>query len=204
MTEGNGAAKPTSLNLELLIKLMKLTTSNIDAEALLALRKANEQLSKLTTQGKPADWETLLRGKVTLIADPFAFLPPSPGPTINRPSPGFTPKAPPPPPRPAPPPQYTCTSCNGIFTHGGYRPPYGSGNSSDHFCSKLCLEQKYPPLHCSVCHKSYSQGTGFRPTFGPGALALFCSKTCHDRKHPPYQMPKRGSAARKRPSLGDL
>lgn len=57
----------TSLNLELLIKLLKLTTSSNDGEALLASRKANEVLGKFG-----GDWEALLRGKVTVIADPFA------------------------------------------------------------------------------------------------------------------------------------
>jgi len=53
-------------NLPMLIKLLKMTTSSNDAEALLAIRKANEQLKKFG-----GDWETLLRGKVTIIGDPF-------------------------------------------------------------------------------------------------------------------------------------
>jgi hypothetical protein len=55
-------------NLSLLIKLLKLTASQNDAEALMAIRKANEQLSKFG-----GDWERLLRSHVTIIgADPFA------------------------------------------------------------------------------------------------------------------------------------
>jgi hypothetical protein len=42
-------------NLTLLIKLLKMTTSSHDAEALLAIRKANEQLAKFG-----GDWERLL------------------------------------------------------------------------------------------------------------------------------------------------
>ena len=52
--------------LELLIKLMKMTDAE-DNIALIAIRKANGHLSKLG-----ADWESLLRGKVRVIADPFA------------------------------------------------------------------------------------------------------------------------------------
>jgi hypothetical protein len=98
-------------NLELIIKLLKMTTSQTDAEALVALRKANAQLAK-----SGADWETLLRGKVTIVEDPFKnFTVPSgyakptvpqprtPPPTYNPPPtmrPQYTP--PPPKPRPAP------------------------------------------------------------------------------------------------------
>lgn len=57
-------------NLGLLIKLLKMTTSANDAEALMAMRKANEQLAKFG-----GDWESLLRGKVTIIAEPFAEVP---------------------------------------------------------------------------------------------------------------------------------
>ncbi len=56
--------------LDRLIKLLKMTTSSSDGEALVAMRKANEKLSELG-----GDWEKLLRGKVTVIADPFANVP---------------------------------------------------------------------------------------------------------------------------------
>jgi hypothetical protein len=93
MTTQSGNGK-TSLNLELLIKLLKMTTSSNDAEALLASRKANEQLLKFG-----GDWEALLHGKVTVIADPFTAPPPTVEQTTRRAAP-----PPPPPPRPAPPP----------------------------------------------------------------------------------------------------
>lgn len=57
-------------NLGTLIKCLKMTTSSHDGEALIAIRKANEQLQKFG-----GDWETLLRGKVTVIGDPFAAVP---------------------------------------------------------------------------------------------------------------------------------
>jgi len=91
-------------NLELLIKLMRLTTSSTDAEALMAIRKANEQVSKFG-----GDWDTILRGKVkvTVIGDPFKNLSTpagfKPAPSHNA---GFHagntvgPGAPPPPPPP--------------------------------------------------------------------------------------------------------
>jgi hypothetical protein len=93
-------------NLPLLIKLLKMTTSPHDGEALLAVRKANEQLVKFG-----GCWEALLRGKVTIIADPFAneaCPPPPPDRKPAPPAPPRPPRQPPPftaPPRPAPPPK---------------------------------------------------------------------------------------------------
>lgn len=66
MTGNGSVATNDPPNLGLLIKLMKLTTSTNDAEALAALRKANEQLAKFG-----GDWERTLRGKITVIGDPF-------------------------------------------------------------------------------------------------------------------------------------
>jgi len=53
-------------NLGKLIKLLKMTTSTNDNEALMFVRKANDELKKFG-----GDWDTLLRGKVTVIGDPF-------------------------------------------------------------------------------------------------------------------------------------
>ncbi len=80
-------------NLTLLIKLLKLTTSSSDAEALSAVRKANEQLLKFG-----GDWETLLRGKVTIIGDPFTGVE-APREATTSPRPAYQP----PPPSPTPP-----------------------------------------------------------------------------------------------------
>jgi hypothetical protein len=97
---------PTAINLELLIKLLKLTSSSNDGEAIVAMRKANQQVEKVG-----GDWETLLRGKVTIIADPFAGGPasPIPDPIVGNGN-GWRP-----PPRPAAPPQYQ--------TQRTYNPP---------------------------------------------------------------------------------
>ena len=64
---------PSVLNVELLIKLMGMTTSSVDGEALAALRAANRLL--ITNGG--GSWDTLLRGKLAPI-DPFASLPEPP------------------------------------------------------------------------------------------------------------------------------
>lgn len=97
-------------NLGLLIKLMKMTTSNVDHEALLAIRKANEQLVKFG-----GDWEALLSGKVTVIGDPFEKVPAPPpreertgdwGDARRAPAPPHRPQ-PKPAPQPAPTPRYT-------------------------------------------------------------------------------------------------
>ena len=97
--------------LELLIKLMNMTRSE-DNITLVAIRKANAHLAKLGT-----DWESVLRGKVKIIADPFAsinipkdamnpnrnsdYRPPAPAkPEPYTPPPAYTPR-----PRTAPPPR---------------------------------------------------------------------------------------------------
>lgn len=91
---------PQAKELTLLCKLLKMTTSNNDGEALVAIRKANEQLAKVG-----GDWEKLFFGKVTVIADPFENLrkpPPAKAPygDVARPvpQPPWTQPAPAPPP----------------------------------------------------------------------------------------------------------
>lgn len=54
---------------ELLLKLLKMTTSSNDAEALVAVRKANQLLA---TAGWT--WDKLLAGKITVVGDPFGNL----------------------------------------------------------------------------------------------------------------------------------
>ena len=93
----NGTPAPDLPNLGMLIKLMKLTASSNDAEALLAVRKANEQLIKFG-----GDWEALLSGKVTVIGDPFVSLRDPPPEEVSR---GRGAPSAPTPPRPQPTPQ---------------------------------------------------------------------------------------------------
>ena len=103
------AAPDTELpNLGLLIKLLKMTTSNTDAEALSAMRKANQQLAKFG-----GDWEALLRGKVTVIGDPFLDMPSPPKTEANMARPA-------PPPRPTPPPRPQPSTA---FTGSVYQSP---------------------------------------------------------------------------------
>lgn len=53
----------------LLVKLLKMTASDNDGEALSAMRKAN---ALLTTAGW--DWDKLMSGKITVVEDPFASI----------------------------------------------------------------------------------------------------------------------------------
>lgn len=79
--------------LELLIKMMGMTGSDNENQALVAIRKAN---SILAAEGW--DWDRLLRGKVKLIADPFASRPAAPAPQAKPATMQRAPSPPPPPP----------------------------------------------------------------------------------------------------------
>jgi len=68
------AAPDDGPSLTLLIKLLKMTTSSNDGEVCIAARKANGLLGRHFG----GDWEALLRGKVTVIGDPFADMPAPP------------------------------------------------------------------------------------------------------------------------------
>lgn len=82
----------------LLVKLLKMTASPNDGEALTAMRKANELL---TSAGW--DWDRVMAGKIVVVEDPFAAIgtPPSSKPREAHdwnPAPAAAP-----PPQPAPP-----------------------------------------------------------------------------------------------------
>lgn len=53
--------------LDLLIKIMRMTEGDNDNMSLVAIKKANRMLAE-----EKWDWDRLLRGKVKVIADPFA------------------------------------------------------------------------------------------------------------------------------------
>jgi len=106
--------------LDLLIKLMGLTGSVHDGEALSALRKANATLAAI---GKT--WEDLLRARITIVADPFTSIPQATSSRFTESTPttstsrAYAPPKPPPPPPPwkAPPPIQNkyggkCSKCN--------------------------------------------------------------------------------------------
>lgn len=71
--------------IETLIKMLGMTTSDNDHQALVAIRAANRALLRAGT-----DWSSLLRGKLTILGDPFVGM--------SAPEPQRA--APPPPPRP--------------------------------------------------------------------------------------------------------
>jgi len=54
---------------DLLTKLLKMTSSSNDGEALTAIRKANDLLKSAGW-----DWDKLMAGKIKVAADPFANL----------------------------------------------------------------------------------------------------------------------------------
>lgn len=62
---------------QLLLKMLNMTTSDNDGQALVAIRKSNELLASAGWS-----WEKLLSGKITVVADPFARMP-----EVKRPEP---------------------------------------------------------------------------------------------------------------------
>lgn len=102
-------------SLDKLIKLMKMTTASNDGEALNAVRMANAMLTRLK-----ADWERLLRGKVTVIEDPFSRI--ATPPVYSSVAPAMSRPPPPPPPRPRQTqPTYKCIDCFRSVAHPNTR-----------------------------------------------------------------------------------
>jgi hypothetical protein len=66
---GNGKAPHDPL--DIFIKMLGMTTSDNDGQALVAIRKANQYLSEKLR----SDWEAFVRGKIKVEADPFAAAP---------------------------------------------------------------------------------------------------------------------------------
>lgn len=140
-------------NLDLLIKLLGQTTSDNDNIALMAIRKANDQLKKFDL-----NWESFVKARITVAADPFAIPTPN-APTAPPPAATAPPKATPspgwgqpysytPPPRthrPKPQPKPTPTPA---------APPtpdytYVAGTKKNQFDSV-----------CADCHRRLAAGTG--------------------------------------------
>lgn len=175
-------------NLSLLIKLLKMTTSSNDAEALLAIRNANKQLVKFG-----GDWESLLRSHVTIIgADPFANIAPPPVSDYARPTPRparpFRTQRPTPQPAPqpaaAPPPRPTTPPPPPPWTTPSPRPNRYSG-------------------HCYMCgyNVQISDGiTRYLGTQSSGKWEVFCG-ACDTMINSGTAVPKR--RAPKRTSLKD-
>src|SRR5262245_131375 len=85
----NGKDDPP--NLDKIIKLMGMTGSSHDPEAISALRMATELMRKWGWT-----WEAVLRGKIKIMPDPFASIPMPYSHSAPRP---MAPAAPPPPPK---------------------------------------------------------------------------------------------------------
>jgi len=138
-------------SLELLIKLIKMSTSDNDAEALLFLRRANKEADKF------GGWEDILRGKITVIGDPFGDLP---RPRRSGPSDVHGGPTAPTPPRPAPPPppQQPPRAPRTPPT-----PPRGAGNCSRCFGSGIFQFDSGKRDTCFACN-----GTGNKkPKYSP-------------------------------------
>lgn len=69
----------TTKDLELLVKMMNLTTSENDHEALVALRKANALIKKFSKT-----WETLIRGESVKIPRQDQYRPTTNWDDLNR------------------------------------------------------------------------------------------------------------------------
>lgn len=89
MTNGNGHDKGDPPNLDKIIKLMGMTGSAHDAEAISALRMASKLMRDWGWT-----WDSVLRGKIKIMPDPFANLP---MPTTAPPRQSAAPPPPPPP-----------------------------------------------------------------------------------------------------------
>lgn len=146
----------TTSNFSLLVKLLRMTTSANDAEAIVSMRKANSVAEKF------GGWEKILLERITIIEDPFEKLsrptagrattgrtttsntsaPPRPHQQQTPPSSGFGTTAPPPQSSRPSPPQSTCLHCGNNFDSGR-----GYGRYMNEFCS----------LHCSAASTTRQQ-----------------------------------------------
>ena len=159
-------AAQSSKELAMLVKLLKMTTSSQDNEALVAMRKANEQLKKSFDN----DWEKLLFGKVTIIADPFENItvrrakapPPSNAPAPRRPA------SPPPPPPP-------------VTPRWHHRvPPLGVTLGSTAFAQRIIVNNARPEV-CQQCLKQIPMGAGMAVRYASGSdWYFFCDQDCEN------------------------
>lgn len=135
---------------KLLLKLLMMTSSSNDGEALTAVRKANDLLSAAGWS-----WEKLLAAKITIVGDPFAGVsapPSSQGRTDSSASaPHRAPSAPPPPPqRASPPPRAKAP------------PPPQRPRAPSHLSTKTNLYPGY--CYCCGDHVDAAAGMVFNPS----------------------------------------
>lgn len=159
------ATTPNSVkDLDQLIKLLKMTTSSVDSEALTAMRMANRVADKL------GGWEPLMQGKVTVEADPFAAAPrvqPTQRPAASHHRGPFQSARPTP-----PPPRHHCQHCYTGFTNPTYLP----------YCSLNCQQiATAPPKVCPQCYNQYrSSQSNYDP---------YCSWRCQQKATMPPPPP---------------
>lgn len=220
MTDGNGIDKDPP-NLDILIKCMKMTTSDNDNQALVALRAANRQVAKFG-----GDWETILRGKIKIIGDPFSGItmpqstPRGPaGSTTVPPRPRAPAASPPPRPQAQPQPQPTSQRPPPPKPFDGQmRPTSTSGNCAK--CGSFTATERYSSLLGAWEYHHPSGGCkqrrdNERPNRFAGNCVLCKQRveahmgtTYHDgvkwrTEHPKGACPPPASRKRKQPLTGD-
>lgn len=174
--------KTSEPSLDRLIKLLKMTTATVDGESLAAIRMANRELAKLG-----GDWEALLRGKVTIMQDPFQSIP-------SAPPPRDTPRRAPPPAPPRPnmassprPSTFSCTICMATFPQSQRfryknqplcQPCYQTVTAKPKVKDYLG-ENKYPG-HCIGCNIRVDTARGSLFSLDTGAFGVQCT-SCYPK-----------------------
>ena len=164
---------------QLLLKLLKMTTSDNDGECLVSIRKANGVL-----RDAGWDWDRLLSGKIKVIGDPFNGVAgpinrgagdrrPPPPPTFNRPAaapsapPRPAPAAPPRPATPPPPPRPKINSTKENIFPGpcyccGAHVPAKVGYIFDPSKLNPRAKKKWHPV-CHTCNQAHYPNIGATP-----------------------------------------
>lgn len=170
---------------DLLAKLLRMTTSANDGEALTAIRKANALL-----KDNGWDWDKLLQGKIRIAADPFANLgtpynpgtmskPPSPPRPVHRPPPPppRAPTPPPPPPKPFEPRSHQTTNGQSNVYSGNC---YCCGYSVSARDGKLFYPNKFnkrapdgKKVICDSCDKDQYAFVDVRPAPQPKTAGVY-------------------------------
>lgn len=180
-------AAPQAKELTLLIKLLKMTTSAHDSEALAAVRKANEQLKRFG-----GDWETLLTKNVTIIADPFEGIT-KPPPQAKKPQ--FSTPSPPPRSKPMGTPFKVSPSTPPKTPQWQHRVPPVSTLDPLRYMDTNTSSQP-----CQACTKTIPAGRGICVNYAKhGFLYFFCDQNCESDWFKQYA-PKQ-QAAQAQPSL---
>jgi hypothetical protein len=172
---------PEVPKLDKLIALLRMTASDNDNEALLAMRAATRHILAAGW-----DWERLLRSRVTVVADPFANIstppqradinvnvrPHTPTPSSARgASGGGSARAPHPPPRG---PAYHCWTCGS-----------STGQAGDFCCGTSMRSTPCPPRptitrknqyggHCHQCGSPVDTNQGHIWKDPSGSWRMFC------------------------------